>query len=158
MRKHNVSGRELFVQALHSLQQRIIVRDKNLNVVTELGQFPRRTDKIWNRTRRSVPNENLKTFAAQVRGHTSTDNSEADHSNLLVRWMGHSGRRSAKTKFLVKSCGQNHREATQKFANLAVLLAVKSLALSEVEHLSLLSFGSEEIPRVSGNDKRAHYL
>src|SRR5260370_22661163 len=49
--------------------------------MAKLSQFRRRTDKIWNGTRRAVPHENLKSFLAQVRAHCAADNSEADYSN-----------------------------------------------------------------------------
>ena len=133
MRKNYVFGRELSAQTLHSLQQRLIVRDKNLNVITELGQFRRRADKIRNGTRRPVPNENLKPFAAQIRSHSATDNSETDHSNLLVRWMGHgrpalpSGRNSS-SKLRAKPLAGN-----------AEVRGPSSFACCHVERVSLSS-------------------
>src|SRR5260370_21222870 len=57
--------------------------------MAKLGKFRRRTDKIWNGTRRAVPHENLKSFLAQVRAHCAPDNSEADYSNNFSIWAEH---------------------------------------------------------------------
>ena len=39
MGKQDVFTRELFAQTVHSLQQRLIVRDKDLNIFTELSDL-----------------------------------------------------------------------------------------------------------------------
>src|SRR6201997_33556 len=65
MRKDDVTWRKLFPQLLGGLQESVVIRHKNLDVIAQVRQFPRRADKIWNRTRRSIPNEDKKSFAAR---------------------------------------------------------------------------------------------
>ncbi len=89
MRNDNMPGCELFTKLVDGPQQGFVVGNKDLDMITEPGQFRRRTDKIWNRTRRPVPNENRKPFPAQIPAHSTTDNPEADYSNVFARWMGH---------------------------------------------------------------------
>ena len=88
MRKDEVILRELFAQLLDGLQKRVVIRHKNLNVIAQVHEFPQRTDKIWNRTRRSIPNEDGKFFAPEMCGDCATDNPETDHANVCVLWLG----------------------------------------------------------------------
>ena len=94
MCKDDVTRRELFAQLLDSLQKCVVIRHENLDVIAQPSQFTQRTDKIWNRPRRSVPNEHRKTFAAQMCGDSATDNSKPYDANVCVLWIG-SQRRGA---------------------------------------------------------------
>ena len=89
MRDNNMPCCEPFAKLFDGFQQSFVVGNKDLDVITERDQFRRRTNKVWNRTRCPVPNENRKTFPAEIRGHAPTDNPEADHSNVFMFSMGH---------------------------------------------------------------------
>ena len=84
MPNNDVPRCELFTELMDGVQQSLVVGNKDLDVIAKLGQLSRRTDKIWNGTRCPVPNENLKSFPAQIRTYPATDDPEADHSNRLV--------------------------------------------------------------------------
>jgi hypothetical protein len=79
--------RELFAQLLDGLQKRVVIRHKNLNVIAQVHEFPQRTDKIWNRTRRSIPNEDGKSFSAEMSGDCATDDPKADYANVFGLWL-----------------------------------------------------------------------
>ena len=131
MCKDNMFRCEFFAQPPHGLQQGLVVGNKNLDAITDLGQFRRRPDKIWNRTRRSIPNEDLETFPAQILTHSTTDNSKTDHSDVFVRWMGHGRKALRRGGILDPNCGQKRRQATRKFRNIALpteLYAGKEIA------------------------------
>ena len=68
---------------LHHLEQRLIVRDKDLDEIAELRDLRGRSDKIGNGTRRAVPNEDMKSVFPQVIDHSLADDSEADYSNIF---------------------------------------------------------------------------
>src|SRR5437660_12079162 len=89
MRNYDVPRSKLFAQALYGLSQRLIIRDKDLQAIAKLGQFRRRTDKIWNSTRCAVPHENLKSFLSHIRAHRPADTSETDYSNNSSIWAEH---------------------------------------------------------------------
>ena len=103
MRNYDVPRSKLFAQALYGLSQSLVIRDKDLQEIANLSQFRWRTDKIWNRTWRAVPHENLKSFLAQIRAHRPADNSEADYSNNFSIWAEH-------TKSNARGDGQYFRE------------------------------------------------
>src|SRR5882724_13051813 len=42
---------------------------------------------MWNRTRRSIPNEDRKFFAAKMSSDSATDDPEPDHTNVCVLWL-----------------------------------------------------------------------
>src|SRR5690348_6934499 len=88
MRKDNVTRRELFAQLLDRLQKRVAVGHKNLNVIAKAGQFARRTNEIWNRTRRSIPNEDGESFPPKVCSDPATNDPKPYHANVCVLWMG----------------------------------------------------------------------
>ena len=58
MRKDEVTWREAFAQLLNRLQKRFVIGDKDLDVIANSRQFPKRADKIWNGLRRAIPYEN----------------------------------------------------------------------------------------------------
>src|SRR5205814_2560853 len=115
MRNYDVPRSKLFAQALYGLSQSLVIRDKDLQEIANLSQFRWRTDKIWNRTWRAVPHENLKSFLAQIRAHRSADNSEADYSNNFSIWAKHTKSNalggmvdtSVKVKLRAKTSGGN---------------------------------------------------
>ena len=84
MPNNDVSRREILTQPMGGVEQSLVVRNKNLNVIAKLGQLGGRTDKIWNGTGGPVPDENLKTFSAQIRTDPATDDPEANHSYRVV--------------------------------------------------------------------------
>jgi hypothetical protein len=84
MPDNDVPPCEVFTELMDGVQQSLVVGNKDLDVIAKLGQLSRRTDKIWNGTRCPVPNENLKSFSAQIRSYPAADDPKADHSNLLV--------------------------------------------------------------------------
>ena len=83
MREHDVFTRELFPQTLYSLQQRLIVRDKNLNAIAHLGQLGRRTDEIRNRSRITVPDKDVKPAVTQIFRDSASNDAEAEHPNVF---------------------------------------------------------------------------
>ena len=52
---------------LDHLQERVIVRNKNLHIVTKLGDLGRRADEIRHRPRSAVPNKDMKPATEDVR-------------------------------------------------------------------------------------------
>ena len=84
MPNDDVARREVFTEPMNGVQQSLVVGNKDLDVIAKLGQLSRRPDKIWNGTRRPVPNENLKSFPAQIPTYPATDDPQADHSNRFV--------------------------------------------------------------------------
>jgi hypothetical protein len=85
MSENDVTWRKVSAQLVDSLQQRFVVRNKDLDVIAKARQFSKRTDKIWHGPRRPVPNENRKPFAAQMLCNSATDDPKADHTNVLMR-------------------------------------------------------------------------
>ena len=75
---------EMLTQPMDRVQQSLVVGNKDLDVIANFGQLSRRAEEIWNGTRCSVPNENLKSFPAQIRAYPATDDSEPNYSNGLV--------------------------------------------------------------------------
>jgi len=84
MSNNDVPTCEVFAEPMDGVQQSLVVGNKNLNVIAKLGQLSRRTHKIWNGTRCPAPNENPKSFPAQIHTYPATDNAEADHSDRVV--------------------------------------------------------------------------
>ena len=62
---------------LHHREERVIIRDENLDVIAKLGHFCRRPDKIRDRTRRPVPDEDVKPVFPQVIHDPLADNAQA---------------------------------------------------------------------------------
>ena len=54
------------LQPLHDFEKRVVIRHKNLNEVRQFRDLRWRTDKVRERTRRSIPNENRETAAPQT--------------------------------------------------------------------------------------------
>jgi hypothetical protein len=84
MPNDDVARREVFTEPMNGVQQSLVVGNKDLDVIAKLGEVSRRTNKIWDRTRCPVPNENLKSFPAQILTYSATDDPKANHSNRLV--------------------------------------------------------------------------
>ena len=89
MRDDDMARCKRSAKLLNGLHQGVIIRNKNLEIIAHFRQLRGRTDEVWNRTRSSVPNEDLKSFLAQIGGHATTDNPEADDSNIFSHWTGH---------------------------------------------------------------------
>src|SRR5205823_9100151 len=64
-------------------KQRVVVRDKNLDVIAHLRQLRRRSNKIWHRSRVAVPDKDMKAAAAQIFRNPTADNAESEHSNVF---------------------------------------------------------------------------
>src|SRR6266481_1881911 len=119
MRDDDMARCKRSAELLNGLHQRVIIRNKNLEVIAHFRQLRGRTDEVWNRTRGTVPDEDLKSFLAQIGGHATADNPEADDSDIFSHWSEHvtlgSSGRSIRSR---SKCGQKRRQATQKFASL----------------------------------------
>jgi|SRR5580700_7946935 hypothetical protein len=89
MRHHDMPRRQCRTKILDDLQKRIVIRNKDLNVIAHLRDLGRRADKIRYRTRSAVPNKNLKSFPAQVLSDPASDDAETDYSNVFLRSPGH---------------------------------------------------------------------
>src|SRR6267143_1636719 len=99
------------------MQQSLVIRDKDLYVIAQSCQFPRRADEIWNRARRPVPNENGKTFAAKIPGHCASDDPKADHPNVFMRWIRHRCEALHGGGNSRSDCREKWREAMQNLVN-----------------------------------------
>jgi hypothetical protein len=89
MRKDEVTGLKLSTQLFRSLKQSFVIGNEYLDVVANPGYFASRPQEIRNRTWRSVPNVNRKSFPAQVPGYATADNSKPDYTDVFARCMGH---------------------------------------------------------------------
>jgi hypothetical protein len=63
-------------------QERVVIGDKNLEVVTHLRELDRCTDEIWDGTRSPIPHKDVKAFSAQNFPDTVSDNPKADYPDV----------------------------------------------------------------------------
>jgi hypothetical protein len=95
MGQHNVARSKTGTKLPSYIKKRIVVGNKNLQVIAHLGQLRRRADEIRNRPRRPIPDENVKAFSAQNLSDSAPDNPEADYPNIFLRSSGHVSLRAA---------------------------------------------------------------
>ena len=89
MRHHDMPRRQCRTKILDDLQKRIVIRNKDLNVIAHLRDLGRRADKIRHWPRRAIPDKDLKSFPAQVLSDPASDDAETDYSNVFLRSPGH---------------------------------------------------------------------
>ena len=90
MGQHNVARGQAGAELLSYVKKRLIIGDKNLQVIAHLSQFCRCADEIRDRTRSSVPDEYMKTFSAQNLSDAAPNNPKADYPHVLFCSSGHS--------------------------------------------------------------------
>jgi hypothetical protein len=89
MRQDDVADAERGTQLFNDVEKRIIIRNKNLNVITHFSQFRGRADEVWHWPWRAVPDENVEAFPPQNLSDTAPDDPEADDSYIFARSSGH---------------------------------------------------------------------
>ena len=83
MRHHDVVRGQVRHHPLHHLEQGIVVRNEDLDVIAKLRHFRGRTHKIRHRSWRPVPNENVIPAFAQIVHHPLADDAQTHHSNIF---------------------------------------------------------------------------
>ena len=83
MRNHDMTRRQRGRHLPNDVEQRVVVRDKNLDVVAHLGELGGSTDEVRHRTRISVPYENVKSLLAEVIRDAASNDSEADYAHIF---------------------------------------------------------------------------
>jgi hypothetical protein len=72
-----VVRRQVRRHPLNHLKKRVIVRNENLDVIAELGDFGGRPDKVRDWPRRPVPNENVEPAFPQIVHDPLADDAQA---------------------------------------------------------------------------------
>jgi len=89
MCEHDVARRQRGRELVCDIKKRVIVRDKNLNVIAHLRDFRGVTDEVWDPSQGPIPDKNMEALLAQVSGHSAPDNPETDHSDIFSHSMSH---------------------------------------------------------------------
>src|SRR5207244_10959309 len=89
MRDHDVARHQCRRHLSDDVQKRVVVRHENLNVIAHLGQLGRRSNKIRNRSRISVPDKDVKTLATQIIGNSASDNAQPNYTNIFLGSTSH---------------------------------------------------------------------
>src|SRR4051794_461948 len=83
MSNYDMPRRQSWCHLAHHIQKRVVVRDKDLNVVAHLGQFRWRPHEIRDRARISIPNEHVKTLTTQIFRDPASDDAEPDYAHVF---------------------------------------------------------------------------
>jgi hypothetical protein len=75
---HDMPRSERRRKLFYDLEESVVVRDKDLDVVAHLGELGRRTDKVWHWARRPVPDECVEAFFAKNFPYSASDDAEAN--------------------------------------------------------------------------------
>src|SRR4029077_12990485 len=65
------------------IEQSVIVRDKNLDVIAHFGELGRGPDKVWDRTRIAIPHEDVKPTFTQIFSDPASNDTESKHPNVF---------------------------------------------------------------------------
>jgi hypothetical protein len=83
MSDHNVPRPERRRQLPDDVQKRVVVGNKDLNVIAHFGEFGWRAHEIRNRTRVTVPNKDVKPALTQIFCNPASNDAESDYSNVF---------------------------------------------------------------------------
>src|SRR2546421_12814998 len=114
MRDHDMPRRERRRHLPNYVEKRVIVRDKNLDVIAHLGELGRRADKIRHRSRVTVPDKNVEPLPAQIIRDAASDDAESDYANVLSDSTRHWGCAAIFSLGRHSACGENGHRAIQK--------------------------------------------
>ena len=114
MRDHDVARHQCRRHLSDDVQQRVVVRHENLNVIAHLGELGRRADKIRHRSRVTVPDKNVEPLPAQIIRDAASDDAESDYANVLSDSTRHWGCAAIFSLGRHSACGENGHRAIQK--------------------------------------------
>src|SRR5207302_3698752 len=83
VRDHDVPSRERWRHLPNHIEKRVVVRNKDLNVIAHLGELGWRADKVRHRPWVTVPNKNVESLPAQIIRDAASDDAESDYANVL---------------------------------------------------------------------------
>jgi hypothetical protein len=98
-----------------NVQQGVIVRNKNLNVIAHFGELGGRSDEVRNRTRISIPHENVEPTFAQIFRDPASDDTESKDPNVFSGSTRHVKAGLSVAAAASSACGENRPGAIQKF-------------------------------------------
>jgi hypothetical protein len=98
-----------------NVQQGVIVRNKNLNVIAHFGELGRCSDEVWDRTRISIPHKNVKPTFPQIFRDPASDDTESKDPNVFSGSTRHVKAGLSVASAASSACGENRPGAIQKF-------------------------------------------
>jgi hypothetical protein len=90
-----------------------------LDVIAHLGEFGRGADKIWDRARIAIPNEDMEPAFPKVLSDPASDDAEAEHPYVFPDSTRHVKAGHSVGLAAYSACGENCRRAIQNFTRVA---------------------------------------
>ena len=85
----DVAGGERLAHRIEHIEERLRVRDEDLDDVAQLRHLAGRREEIRGGARSPIPDVNVEAAEAQGIRDPGTDDAEADQANILARFFGH---------------------------------------------------------------------
>ena len=89
MGEHDVARRQRGRELVGDLNQRVIIGNKNLDVIAHFSDFRRRADEVWDSPQGPIPDKNVEALIAKIRGDSAPDYPETDDTDVFSHSTSH---------------------------------------------------------------------